>query len=555
MISAYKNISRTAGSKYKAQKSGMINLNALAVQDTADRVSSKIYTNTNSNLKTLNLFKEELKVLRKVLEKVTKLEANFFNTTGIKDLKELQSKIDTYNNSGLTILTNSRFGEIEKGLHDNGFKTNVSVIEVQKQIIQENLHKIVLSDNFQDVINAYCTNKTEETFLRIFNELGHGNFLTQKQISNLPAKFIKSGGRSLFGSIQIKVVPMGEKSTINIDWNDDADYFVKKLYRITEEQLNKKTEDFSDKLTIIGALKKIVLNKISDPLVRAMVSEEMSNDQLIQSYGLNNSTAQLKGYLGEVHLNVLLKLLFGKSGVVIRNTGNLKDYTQKQSIGIDTVLNSFGFQVKNYDISDGRLSFEGVTGYKGSMASLLKRIMGDKPMKYDELIAELYGAIQFNQPITNNGEGSQSLEEYTSFYESQLKPLGTEAENYFKYSIDRIMRVRQAFSVEKDSVFGQTKMYFNTFFFVNGKLVPSSAILKTIIDVLANKIDESNYRFSMAISYSSEPQYGTVVVEARKNDNQPQVPDIWEILKKVKVNIDYSFDLNYILQRALNQIS
>ena len=128
------------------------------------------------------------------------------------------------------------------------------------------------------MINAYCTNKTEETFLRIFNELGHGNFLTQKQISNLPAKFIKSGGRSLFGSIQIKVVPTGEKSTINIDWNDDADYFVKKLYRITEEQLNKKTEDFSDKLTIIGALKKIVLNKISDPLVRAMVSEEMSND-------------------------------------------------------------------------------------------------------------------------------------------------------------------------------------------------------------------------------------------------------------------------------------
>ena len=67
------------------------------------------------------------------------------------------------------------------------------------------------------------------------------------------------------------------------------------------------------------------------------------------------------------------------------------------------------------------------------------------------------------------------------------------------------MRVRQAFSVENDSIFGKPKMYFNTFFFVNGKLVPSSAILKTIIDVLANKIDESNYRFSMAISYSSEP--------------------------------------------------
>jgi hypothetical protein len=44
-----------------------------------------------------------------------------------------------------------------------------------------------------------------------------------------------------------------------------------------------------------------------------------------------------------------------------------------------------------------------------------------------------------------------------------------------------MLKIYDTFSVEGDGLFGSEDVYFNTFFWINNKLVPSSYILENVI--------------------------------------------------------------------------
>ena len=561
----YRSISRT--------KDG-VNLNALGVYDTYDRADFGLRAvngnqTTNSDFTYAKIFEYQRNNLIEIRNRVAKLEEHFYAAAGIKSLKEFQTRIDEINESGLDILTNRRFGEVVAGLRRLGFDFKATRADSQQLLIEDSFNTLMSTNQqFADLIHETINMNSEEAFITAINNLSNGGkrFLTMAEIDALPKGFVEQmkkqlGGRNdgkygLFSTIKLKLNP-GKPRPLTIEWDNISASQIKKLYDITMKAIPEQLLKFpDDKTSIINSLWQVISPHIkSGSPIHAMVKREFF--RYANSYDVNRSESSILGFLGEVHLNVLLKRLF-MNKMTTQNVGAIRDATRSQEIGIDTILNSFNFQVKNYSLINDVLSFEGTRRYDGSMNSLMERIMGDWPLHYDQLIAELFGTVQFNQPYSPDTTSGQ---QYADTYSTLVKPLAEkEGVEYFKYSIDRIMRIDQAFSSKDGSLFGNMDLYYNTFFFVNGKIIPSSVILDSIIDAQTKQINNACYKFSMTVKFNDLPNYYTSIVEWRQNNDSndnPNVPSLFGangILQSIKVNIEYSFDLKDILSQALNAV-
>ena len=105
---------------------------------------------------------------------------------------------------------------------------------------------------------------------------------------------------------------------------------------------------------------------------------------------------------------------------------------------------------------------------------------------YDILIS-LFGVYQYNQPFyqsTNTKKRTwppKDLDLYTELYNEiyddsdslfyELKPL-------FDSRIPYMLKIADTFSVKGDENFFSEAVYFNTFYWINKKLIPSSYILE-----------------------------------------------------------------------------
>jgi hypothetical protein len=106
-----------------------------------------------------------------------------------------------------------------------------------------------------------------------------------------------------------------------------------------------------------------MLNKVTNTKLKALLKEEF--DKRGDWYDINTSKASIKGYLGEIHANVSARYLFKQANVYA--TGNIRDL-DGQEIPIDLVVNSAGFQIKNYRIDKGETLFR----YKGQAGNFIE---------------------------------------------------------------------------------------------------------------------------------------------------------------------------------------
>jgi hypothetical protein len=103
----------------------------------------------------------------------------------------------------------------------------------------------------------------------------------------------------------------------------------------------------------------------------------------------------------------------------------------------------------------------------------------------------MFGVYQYNQPFyqsarfENRTWPPKNLDLYTELYNSiysngdslfyQLKPL-------FDSRVPYMMKIADEFSIQGDENFFSEAVYFNTFYWINKKLVPSSYILGQLIE-------------------------------------------------------------------------
>jgi hypothetical protein len=105
---------------------------------------------------------------------------------------------------------------------------------------------------------------------------------------------------------------------------------------------------------------------------------------------------------------------------------------------------------------------------------------------YDTLIS-LFGVYQYNQPLRfSNGKELSNIEYYQELYNSIYandNSLFRRLTPVFNSRIPHMLRMAESFKTNSGD-FTKEDVYFNTFYWINKKLVPSSYILGQLITQL-----------------------------------------------------------------------
>ena len=294
--------------------------------------------------------------------------------------------------------------------------------------------------------------------------------------------------------------------------------FKKKLQQFIGVFIQRNKKKIQAKSYKKGALRQkvneIALSCISDTEAKDYIKQTMQNKS---EFDLMPNLSSVIGYLGEIRAVAMLKHLMPNK-MNIRGTGSLRSVQTGDEIPIDVVCESYGFQIKNYTLHKETVSFTN----SALVPHILESRMRLSGSIYDILIA-LFGVYQYNQPLHapfkdrkgNERPEPKNLPQYISMYNSiygdsnslfyQLKPL-------FDARVPQMLKMSETFSVKGDQNFMEESVYFNTFYWINSKLVPSSYILEQLINQLSkgtNGIINTVYSISQpdsSYTYQKQPQ-------------------------------------------------
>lgn len=288
-------------------------------------------------------------------------------------------------------------------------------------------------------------------------------------------------------------------------------------------------------------LNKTILENIQFAELRALVETELNTYS--GNYDLNKSEASIKGFLGEVHTTVFLKYLFPNAE--IRATGNLRTLAKREEIPIDVVMNGVGFQIKNYSILRGAARFTNSLVQKensgmGMSNFVTRRLRAEEDIA--KILIDFFGAYQYNQPI--EGVASEGFKDTYNKFGSSINGVKSVFDNY----IDNILKVSDVFGTGNDTVFGDEDLYFNTFFVIADKIVPSSAILQSIINLVSGYGDKQLIDTSYSISQPIKegPKYTL--------GQEQESPNYNEFANYIKVNWNIFLRVEEIVELAIRSI-
>ena len=269
--------------------------------------------------------------------------------------------------------------------------------------------------------------------------------------------------------------------------------FVLKLEKIMEN-LNK---DQSGMIDVFGGnlTREGFKRQIDDLIIDMAPASEKEILRMIISrekqFDLNRSIASVTGYCGEIRATALLYRLTGDD--TVRGTGALRDDLHKAEIPIDVVCKANGFQIKNYTLSGKKVTFSNTLS---SFAWIDGRMRLTGSLK--DILIDLFGVYQYNQPFTSESGKNfhadmNKVKEYESKYynkfysESDKNSLFYQFTDIFDSRVPSMLKIYENFSVAGDADFSTQQIYFNTFFWINEYLVPSSFILTELIKQLTKK--------------------------------------------------------------------
>lgn len=330
-----------------------------------------------------------------------------------------------------------------------------------------------------------------------------------------------------------------EGVTISPAFKKRLEQFVGKLVSTTFKKTEAKSYNKNSFREIIN---EIALSCVHDTDAKFYLSETMKNTN---EFDLHPNLSSVIGYLGEVRAVAILKHLMPK-GLSVRGTGSLRSVETGAEIPIDVVCASHGFQIKNYTLHKGTVSFTN----DALAPHMLESRMRFSGSIYDILIS-LFGVYQYNQPLHapfTDRQGREieeppNLPQYIEMYNSiygggnslfyQLKPL-------FDARVPHMLKMTELFSVQGDQSFASQAVYFNTFYWINSKLVPSSYILEQLIEQLSSK---SSGMISTTYSLSTPDQSYTYQKQPKLAGYAP----MFSAANKLRLSYEIDIDLSKIV--------
>lgn len=462
----------------------------------------------------------ELETLRNVL---LDLEQKFFqeilgSSTGDPsiDIKILQNKVDEWNKSGASNLV-------------NGGITNI-ILKIQK---------LFNGINLEELVEAY---KNELIVSEIFKDMatdeGEDIIETVRKYLNEVLRTIDDGKSAKFSkhtfSKKIKIEKKNEK--IQLSFSEDISEGYKKrmanIFNSVSQKMGRGIQSFEDegfdikkdpKNFAIAITEILQEEGITGAPLNYLSTEIYTN---LKAYALSKNFAVTKGFLGEVYWASFFNFLAnGKARVI--PTGNIKNVLG-QSIPIDLILRDFGFQVKMYNIKNGKINL----GLKDGSTRLLGNFIVDRAeVSPSEALLLFFGAYGYNQPIED------ASSEYVQLYGSFQEYFGI-VDQIFQTHIDKIIGIDKGFKQrvnnEAERVFKDEKNYYNSFFLINDKIVPSSNIVQGIIEGFR----ESEARAKFKGNYSVKETDSNNLWPNKQPKNLVAAANMSQINYEIMINVE-----------------
>lgn len=416
---------------------------------------------------------QELIALRDLL---IQQETKFFNdilgtSSGNpeQDLKLLQSKIDDWNNSGAR-----------------------NMILNNQNIILDIL-KLFGGIDLEDVAKAFTDRLVTEQLVKKMYEEEHLPEITEDLTEQLRL-FLNKNFKMSFGKGQfqkkVTLIDNG-KGEYHIEFSGEMGGDYKNRFAQIFFEIGKNENDYLEKknaLTFVnpyatdkGALRQGVIEILTrqgisgTPLI--YITKELNKN--FGEYALAKNFAVTKGFLGEVYWNAFFQFL-SNGRLAVAPTGTVKNLGG-QSIPIDMVVKDFGFQIKAYNLHNGKVNL----GLKGDVQRGVGTFIVDRvQMSASDALLMFFGAWGYNQPVEDASSSYVSL--YNSF-ENSFDTIN----KVFQLHVDKIIGLDKQFQARIDAeaenalaqeVFKEDRVYYNTFFLISDKMVPSSAIVQGIIE-------------------------------------------------------------------------
>lgn len=453
---------------------------------------------------------DNLSNLQQILESQERIFYDSLGISGPSAIIELQARVNNWNASGASNLLNKKIA--------------LWIVETMQTEIDEKSLFAGLDKLLQDYSIANQLIDEEMNLSGILNEFfGKGRYKSIKNLGvDATLKVQNKNGQISILQTEGKSLSQGMKRKLATDLNEYSE----------ATQVEITTKDWDN-------IRNIIYNKITENItdeeVKSCIKYEFYNRD-DKDYNKWSNLFVVQGWLGEVYWNACLSFLFGKKGVSLP-TGAKHNVLGKQ-LSVDIVVNSCGFQVKNWTIKDNRHRAEKTMllgNFLNTRADLLSSFVG-------EIIAQMFGAISYNKPneeyASTKESMRQSFSEYQTFYEDEVAPKANQWDNLayiFKTRLNKIIEIDNG-GVLKEPI-GKEKEYFNTFWLINDKVIPSSVIIRNLIEEINTRINMDVVNFEIT-ALEDKAQNGAKTWPEEVNTTNLIMANRWRLSYVTEFNLD-----------------
>lgn len=542
--------------------SGGLMLTQKAVEDLISRSNSS-FTTKDSETNVLEVLDTQAELLQSLLNQALVVEQNFYNELNINidaknykaALQELQARLDEISlTSGLNELIDNPYAimsKFEQYFISLDSDTILEVINDPDNLaalasnIPDQPEIIDSVDKLIDALNMNLIIGDKKTIAFHKQQKGQNvNLMKKLKFSLEKGKFELETDMTLDAKTRDKILqavrnaknPENKQKAISGTLSQDQ---LQQWFKLIEQDLKSRLKTEKAKRFLEAEFKKNIYNGKAS------------------KYFLNRNVAVFKGFLAELHNNLVLDLLFNKVGAV-KPTGNLKLVLKNGAMGgsipVDAVLRAYKFQVKGYTLSeDSELSFRDEHG-AGYFINQRADITGDLA----EILTELFASYQFNQHFPEHLRSED--DDFDTTY-SKFGSTLADSQKVFQAYISNIIGLTSVFKSQRYSPFGKEQMYVNTFFNIKGKFIPASAILNSILYSLKISRASEAIRFNIdAIKKDDNTAYtlGRLIEEETgymiKNWRKGVDYTARDIADRVKIKWSVQLNLRRILERAYKDL-
>lgn len=487
------------------------------VKQTVENYDTLNLAYTNNQSWAIQSITNGLKDLQKILESQERVFYNSLGLSGPSAILELQKRVDEWNASGANILLDKKLAlqtteimqvEIDDAALYTSLNTLVNDYSIANQIIDEEINlSTILNDIF-----------------------GRGRYKSMKKLGvDASLKVQNNQGKIVVQQTGGKPLSQGMKRKIATDLNEYSE----------ETYVNITTKEWEN-----------IQAQIYNTIVKNIINEEVKNCIKYEFYNRNekdyNKWSNLfvvQGWFGEVYWNACMSFLFQKKGVSLP-TGAKYNILGKQ-LSVDMIVKSCGFQVKNWSLKEDRHTTEKTMllgNFLSTRADLLNSFVGD-------IIAQMFGTISYNKPnaeyASTNESMAQTFTEYQSFYDTQVQPKATELENLtflLKTRLNKIIEIDNG-GMLKEPI-EKEKEFYNTFWLINDKIIPSSIIIDNLIKEIESRASEDVVNFEV----KGLEDKGEKVWPSEVNTTNLVMANRWRLSYMTE------FNLNTLLQKIVQKI-